>query len=217
MQGRVSGVANNGCPGPAVLMVRTSAKPSQTGGQGVAWPRCYGDGADHSREGDAKWSYCLAQVKHTAQRMPHSNSHTGLLWWWADRVLRVCAVYPTGLARRHRESSFGDPEGMTATLEELFPKRFKATSSSCRNDETLLLHLWYSWFNRGYGLKEELMEKKEQDRSLFWQNTASEVQFCERQILKPQGEKWTYFQDQLLLKSVFSNNTKHWYLVQASK
>lgn len=90
---------------------------------------------------DAKWSYCLAQVKHTAQRMPHSNSHTGLLWWWADRVLRVYAVYPTGSERQHRVRNSDGLWGMTATLEEVFPKQLKATSSSYWNDSTRLLHL----------------------------------------------------------------------------
>ena len=35
---------------------------------------------------DAKWSYCLAQVKHTAQRIAHSNSRADSLLWQASRA-----------------------------------------------------------------------------------------------------------------------------------
>lgn len=98
MWGWVLGGANNGCLGPAVPAAGTSAKPGQTGGQGVARRGCHGDGADLNREGMLneaivwpKWS------------TPHKEWHiqTFIQAYCCGRPAecRRTTVYPTGSPR----------------------------------------------------------------------------------------------------------------------
>lgn len=55
-------------------------------------------------------SHCLAQVKHTTQRMTHSNSHTGLLLWRLSRVLQIHGLFHRIDYTSYRESLIWEHE-----------------------------------------------------------------------------------------------------------
>lgn len=107
---------------------------------------------------DVKWGHCLAQVKHTAQRMANSHSHTGLLLRLANRASQThslshrirCTAEPESLIWEHKAPAPVGTAGNNTELTEIAAKNSRTYLGRVNNDiiESLnsflkyLLELW---------------------------------------------------------------------------
>lgn len=102
--------SNPSCPNRGGQVQSRARLGAGCGTGGVPWWR-----TRPRQRRDAKWSYCPAQVKHTAQRMAHYNSHTGLLLWQASRALLVHSLSRLICDTSYRQSSIRGHEEATLT------------------------------------------------------------------------------------------------------
>lgn len=147
---------------------------------------------------DAKWSHCLAQVKHTGQRMAHSNTHTGLLLWRASGVLLVHSLSHRIHYTSHRERLIWQleaqtPAGSNTDLEEPFPKTIQRLFRSlhqCKHHWTgsklvllVLKHLLRNWHNQGHHIL--TLAKSKEQQHIFLLNLITVHQIEVKQLVNP--------------------------------